>query len=235
MRLLVYFIVDRIAMASDILSSTSNHEVRLPLTTQDLNSIANQFASCGSSINGNSRPPMHQRSSSTPLTRRINNGLSSKPIQSSLSAKSSYASLFQTTTQPNTRQIHIQARYIAKHLFITCSVPDTVTVSQTRDLLLLRCDLWKAPQSFNNRYFPCSRSTLIFIFGSRGLKKTCSTANNTKEHRRDSIDEEEQEEQEEQELNWRSSFGLFCPAKVNTIIGDDTCGHLLILNIFMVK
>ncbi|KAI8053749.1 hypothetical protein BDF22DRAFT_742722 [Syncephalis plumigaleata] len=201
-------------MVSDMLPSTSNYEVRLPLTTQVLNSTANRFTSCGGNTTngGNSRPPMHQRSSSTPLlTRRLDDGLSSNPIQSSLSAKSSRVSLFQTAAQSSTRQIRIQARYIAKHLFIACSVPDTVTVSQTRDLLLLRCDLWKAPPSFDSRFFPCPRGTLSFIFGPRGPKKVYSAVNEAKgHHKRDIVDEEEQEEQE---LNWRSSFGLFCPAK----------------------
>ncbi|KAI9596154.1 hypothetical protein BDF19DRAFT_439802 [Syncephalis fuscata] len=182
-------------------ASIQSHGLRLPQTSRGALPVLSKKSSC---------PLMHQRSSSTPIARLLDEGLSSKPILPTLSTKSSFTSLLQII-QPGTRQIRVHARYIAKHLFITCSVPDTVTVSQTRDLLLLRCDLWKTPALSNKRSFLSANSTLASIFRSRNRKERDVYANS--QSRRNSIDDDDDDDEEERETRWRSSFGLFCPSK----------------------
>jgi hypothetical protein len=111
-----------------------------------------------------------------------------------------------------TSQVRIRARYVAKNLFIDCTVPDSVTVGRTRDLLLLRCDLWTPP-------VPQAKLP--------SLRNQRSIARLIKSSQRKSLDDdeidtgrnsmEEDEERDRCDMKWRSGFGLFYPAAVRTM------------------
>ncbi|RKP26797.1 hypothetical protein SYNPS1DRAFT_27524 [Syncephalis pseudoplumigaleata] len=219
----------------DWMATPSSHALRPPVTTRDLDA-----PSSGRLVHS----PMHQRSSSTPLMaarllqmEESSGLLLGQPVAPSLSAKSSsFAPSHPTTSTAaataaalpssssssgGTRQVHVQARYVAKHLFITCSVPDTVTVSQTRDLLLLRCDLWQTPKAVHRpRLLPCPHSTFATVLGSYGKKKGRRKADDARQTKRDHMNgrggdggDDDDADDEEREQQWRSRFGLFCPAK----------------------